>query len=247
MCSMPEVKETPPRVSVLPSHAYLTMIRFSLNTIVMKRLSRSFAVTLPISALTFSIVLFVGMILFHYYGLKRSAHGRDNIYIRTDNLSVTIPSTGFLHFALFTAAFQAEKPIVILNAPGHFLGLLISYPLSRGPFWSPNSLGPMVWHCLSYPILALPAWSFVGFGIDAFLGRKRMRAGIAVLSAVLCALFGTCAAVLQFALSGDPGLVPGYATGFTLWTLLFTIPCAAWAHQRFRKIQRSSPVEENLT
>lgn len=126
----------------------------------------------------------------------------------------------------------AIKPITILNAPAHFVDLMISYVVSRKPFWFPYSIGPETWTCLTLPVFALPAWWYVGSGIDALLGRKHVRTADVVLSAILVVLFGAFAAVLRFGLAQDPGLVPGYTEGFTLWTFLFAIPFAAWLRQK---------------
>jgi len=198
----------------------------------MKLLSRSFAALLPILAFIFSIALLLGTAALHYYALKHAAHGSDSASIGTTPSHFVIRSDSFLRFAFTSASMGAIKPITILNAPAHFVDLLISYIVSRKPFWFPSSVGPAIWTGLTLPIFAVPAWRYVGLGIDALLGRRRISTVNGVSSLGLVMLFGTLAAVLRFGLAQDPGLVPGLPEGFTLWTLLFATPFAAWLRQK---------------
>lgn len=201
----------------------------------MKPLARSFAALLPALVLTFSLALLLAITGAYFYTYKHAAHGSGSMYIGTTTTGMVIQSHHFLHFAFMSAGMWALNPITILNAPAQFIALPISYLISRGPFWSPYFLGPAGWRCLSYPFLALPAWCYVGFGIDALLGRKRIRTTNLVLSVILATLFGTFAAVLRFGMAKDPDVVPGLTEGFTLWTFLFATPFAAWLRQKFAR------------
>ena len=201
----------------------------------MEPIRHSFTRIFPAVALAFSFALLLAVTCAYYITLKHAAHGSDTVYLGTTTTGLVLQSHNFLRFAFMSAGRWAQKPITILNAPAHFVNLPISYLASRGPFWSPDSLGPAGWLCLTYPFFALPAWSYVGFGIDAIIGRKRICTMNLVLSVILVALFGTFSWVVRFGLADDPGLVPGLTAGFTLWTLLFAIPLAAWLRQKFAK------------
>ncbi len=127
---------------------------------------------------------------------KHAAHGSDTVYITTSNLSIsiTLPSTDFTRFAFIAAAFRLEKIIIVVDLPGHLGDLAISYLVSHKPSWYPYPLTKEVWRCFPYPFFALPAWWFVGLGIDTFLGRRRVgRKGLAV-SLVLGLIFAVVAA-----------------------------------------------------
>ncbi len=201
----------------------------------MKPLLRSFAALIPLLALVVSMALVLGLTFLHLYTLKHAAHGSDTASLGTTEYRFVIPADSFLRFAFMSATLRAQKPVTILNVPAHFAPRLISYLIARDPSWSPSFLGPAAWCCICYPFLALPAWFYVGFGIDAFVGRTHVRTGNMVLSVILVLTFGTIAAVLQFGLGQGPGLIPGYREGFALWTLLSAIPLAAWLRQRFAK------------
>ncbi len=188
---------------------------------------------LPVAVLIFSFLLLLGLTLVRYYHLKRVAGSSGGANFGTNEMHFFVPSNTFLRFALLGASLQLEKPIKVLNAPAHFANVVIAQAISRGPFWSPPSIGPARWNCITLPIFALPAWWYVGLGADGLLGRKRVPASSAAISIVLALVFGAMAAVLQFGLADDPGLVPGLKEGFTFWTLLFAIPFAAWLRQKF--------------
>jgi hypothetical protein len=198
----------------------------------MKTLIRPLRIMLPIALLIFSYLLLLGLTIVHYYHLKRAAGNSDGVSLGTNETRIYVPSNTFLRFALLGASLELEKPIKILNAPAHFANVVIAQAVSQEPFWSPPSIGPTTWDCITLPIFALPAWWYVGLGVDALLGRKRIRASNGVLSLALLVVFGTIAAVLHFGLRDEPDLKPGFKEGFTLWTLLFAVPFIAWLRQK---------------
>ena len=198
----------------------------------MKRPSLSFSTLLPVSALILSISVFCSIALLRYHAFKHAAHEGDKIYMFSGDLTFMIPSSEFTHAAFMGAAFSCEKPTIMVNAPGHFGVLMLAYLVRRKPFWFPNSIGPTIWHCVTYPIFAFPAWVFVGFGIDALLGRRRVtRKGSAASLTLSIVLLGI-AAGLRFGLTleerQEQELLSAYIAGLTLWGLLFLIPFVAW-------------------
>lgn len=192
-----------------------------------------FTFALPLLTTVSSFSLLFGMTLLRYFSLKHAMHGAQSIEIGTADLSFVVPSNGLMHFAFMSATLATEKLMLALNAPAHFVELLISYLVARRPFWWPGFLGPAGWHCLTYPLFAIPAWWYVGSGADGMLRSRQVSTRSAAVSALLALLFGGLAAVLRFGIGQDPGLIPGLFEGFTLWTLLFAIPFVAWLRQRF--------------
>ena len=195
-----------------------------------------------------SIVPFFSMALLRYYSFKHAAHGSDTVYITTSDLTISIPSTDFTRFAFIAAAFRLEKIIIVLDLPGHFGDLAISYLVSHKPSWYPYPLTKEVWRCFTYPFFALPAWWFVGLGIDTFLGRRRVgRKGLAV-SLVLGLIFAVVAAGLRFGLTPEERLEQDqlsiYIMGLALWSLLFLIPFAAWLRWRSSNTNATIPTRE---
>ena len=205
----------------------------------MKPLSRSFTGLLLLLAFILSIVLVLGATAFYFYSLKHAAHGSDSIRIGTAPYHFVIRSDSLFRFALMSAAMWAIKPITILNAPAHFVDLLISYAVSRKPFWSPNFLGMAAWQCLTYPFFAIPAWSYVGLGLDALFDRRRVGKKSMVLSLLLGVIFGTIAVGLRFGLTPEErqqqDLLPSYIASLSLWGLLFLFPFIAWLRAKITR------------
>jgi len=196
--------------------------------------SRSFAFLLPLSAFLVSIALLIVRTAWSLFVLRHAAHGANTAVIGTDANTFVVQSHDFLRLSFMAASVRSTELITILNFPAHFVDLLISYLVARKPFWWPDLLGPAEWLCLTYPFLALPAWVYVGFGVDALLQRKRVRTWNMVLSAILTLIFGVMATGFYFALRDDPGLLPGSIAGFTLWTFLSSIPFLAWLRGKLR-------------
>jgi hypothetical protein len=195
---------------------------------------RSFTFLLPLSALLISILLPLIRMGWAFFALKHAAHGSNMVVIGTTANGLVVPSHDFLRFSFMAASLRSEELITILNFPAHFVDLLISYLIARKPFWRPGLLGTAGWLCLTYPFFALPAWVYVGFGVDAFLQRKSVCAPNMIVSLILTLIFGAIAAVLYFGLRNDPGLVPGSIAGLTLWTFLSSTPFLAWLRAKFR-------------
>ena len=201
----------------------------------LRKRQANFAAALPLLACAGSFALWLTFTVRNFVSLKHLASGAQIATIGGSSTIIEIPANAFPKFALISAAIKSEVPITILNAPSHFVELIIAYVIARTPFWFPDALGPAVWHCIVYPLFAIPAWFFVGRGIDTLLGRRRASRIDIIMSLVLVVLFGGFASVLVFALADDPGLVRGYMAGFTLWTILFAIPAIAGFRQRFAK------------
>jgi hypothetical protein len=84
-------------------------------------------------------------------------------------------------------AIREHGTIALVNAPGHLLGIsLATGRPSRERI--PDSLGPFLWRVLSIPLFAVPAWFFVGRGMDGFHLHQRMSLFDFVLSAILVLL-----------------------------------------------------------
>jgi hypothetical protein len=183
-----------------------------------------------------SFALWFALAGFTFLSLKHAARGTPSAVIGRGSSTVfEIPENAFPRFALMASAMRLEKPFTILHAPAHFVDLAFAYVISQKPFWFPDSLGPAIWQCITYPLFGAPAWFFVGRGIDRLRRGIRTPRSEVIVGAVLFLFFAVIAAVLRFALADDPGLVPGRVEGFTLWTLLFAIPVFAWSKRMFAR------------
>ena len=90
-----------------------------------------------------------------------------------------------------------------------------------------------------YPIYALPAWIYIGFAIDAMIGRRHIRRWNMILSMLLAL---TCASLFCGFRFGLPAAeregqerLSWFIDGLALWAVLFSIPVMAWLRQRRRR------------
>jgi len=203
-------------------------------------------VVLPIAELLLAAALILVPALVFFFRLKHAAHGSGHVLIHTGQFRTLVPFEGSFSFAFFRATAAAAKSIIVLNinTPASFVELIVS--LLRPPFsgtrystssWYPGWLGLGPGRSLTYPIYALPAWFYVGRGIDALLARRRVGTGNMVLSVVLAGVAIAICCGLRFGLSPweHQDQVGPYIEGFALWACLFAIPLVAWFRQRLRE------------
>ena len=82
------------------------------------------------------------------------------------------------------------------------------------------------------PFFCLPAWFFVGCGIDALLGWRRLHWAALATGTLLCVLFLVLFLGLRFGISTEErGEVVFPLWGMSLWALLFASIPAAWIRQ----------------
>jgi hypothetical protein len=188
---------------------------------------------LPIVAILLSAGLIVVPALRDYLSLRHAAQGAEVVAVGRFG----IPVERLFSISIQMSALRHQGAIILLNAPGHALYLLISVALGHRSHWSPASVGPGLWRVYSFPFCALPAWFFLGRALDAWFASTRLRRADLVIGLTLFTLFLIISAGLRFGLSPqeradqDP-LLGGYIYGFALWAGLMTIPVVAWIRQR---------------
>ncbi len=142
-----------------------------------------------------------------------------------------------MFFALEGGAIRAEPMITILDAPALFVDLVISILVSYFPHWTSGVL-PEVWRSLFYPLFAVPAWIYLGRGIDSIVLRRRIRKGNAIFSLVLTIVFCGVLLLVRFGLTPeerhDQVRLHWIMTGFALWAVLFAIPFTTWLARKLR-------------
>lgn len=176
--------------------------------------------------------------LLFFFRLKQMAHGAGSVSLSSGDIVMTIPSGRFFSVSLDRAGWWAEKPATILNAPAKFVESFVSLLLAHKANWHPASLLPSTWHSLIYPIYALPAWVYVGLGIDAGIGRCLVRRWNAVLSLFLALTFAVLFCGFRFGMSATERegqeFLSWLIEGFALWAVLFAVPFVAWILRRKR-------------
>jgi len=203
----------------------------------MKKYLRSFSVVLPIGELLLSAGLILVLALVFFLRLKQAASGSGHV----GAFPAIVPSEGLLSFAFLRASAAAAKSITVLNAPANLVELIVSSlrpPLTGTWYstgWYPAWLGLWPGRSLTYPIYALPAWFYVGRGVDSLLGRRRVGTANMVLSVTPAGVTIAICCLLRFGLAPmeRQGEVGGlHIEGCALWACLFAVPFVAWFRQK---------------
>jgi hypothetical protein len=215
-----------------------SLIATSVYSSPVKKRLKSFAYLLPLLELLFGAATMLVPALPFFFRLKHAAHGTGSVLMSSGDMAMRIPSDRFLSVALDSAGRWAAKPATILNVPAKFVEIVVSLLVAHKANWHPASLLPSTWHALVYPIYALPAWAYIGLGIDAGIGRCLVRRWNVVLSLFLALTFAVLFCVFRFGMSASERegqeLLSWFIEGFALWAVLFAIPFVAWLLQRKR-------------
>jgi hypothetical protein len=167
------------------------------------------------------------------------AHGAGSVSLSAGEFVMKIPADRFLPVAFHRAGSWAEKPVTIMNAPAKFVEVFVSLLVAHEAKWYPASFLLSTWYALIYPVYALPAWLYVGVGIDALMGCRVVRRWNAALSVFLALTFALLFCGFRFGMPAaereGQELLSWFIDGFTLWAVLFGIPFAAWMLRRKRQ------------
>ena len=200
------------------------------------RIARTpFALLLPVAELAVTWVLLVPVQTgFIYYRLRNAAVNSDGIRIRSGSFDLSLRRKQFLLFALESTLVRQSHTISGLNLPGGFVQGLISLPTSRPGTWHPAALTLDSWRSLTFPFFCLPAWWFVGNGLDGLVGRKRLPVAILLSGSVLCVLFLTAVVGYFTSPPSDQADLRWVMPGVGFWALAFGVLPLTWFRQRFR-------------
>ncbi len=191
-----------------------------------------FCVILPLFSVCIWIISVALPVTFGYLHLTYMVHGSPSVFLHTKNFSITVPANDFFRFAANMVGELRGWELTALNLPGFVLELLLSvrtWPSS----WQPAGLTLWAWRALSFPLFALPAWYYVGIGIDGLFGRIALHLRDAILGSVLsagCAFLGAGLTLGLSAADREPGL-KWITAGFMLWALLSGIVAVAAVRQ----------------
>ena len=167
------------------------------------------------------------------YRFHRAAHGSDTVRIHDGQFETTIPRRNWLPFALERVSYRYEHTIQAANFPGIVIEILISLPLSWPAVWHHNGLTAATWRTLSYPFFCLPAWWFLGRGLDGLVGRRPLHLAMFVSGVVLFLVCVVLLLGLGFGLSAaDRSEASWGLWGLAFWAFAFALPAFAWVRQR---------------
>ncbi len=200
-----------------------------------------FSAVMPALALlvSFSFVAFPAI---ESYGfLKRASPNSSMIMVGNGVYDFQVPADRLAHFVISSAAMQLVNPITLLNAPGFLVYSLGAGITGHSAHWSPSSVDPFIWRVIVIPLCAIPAWWFIGRGIDGLFRRRRLRMADRIVSVMLAVGALALSISLRFGLTpqerAGQDTLPWFIAGFAWWAVLFAIPFGAWLYHRFHAVQ----------
>jgi len=190
----------------------------------------SFSILIPLVELVIWVVLVAVPATLVFL----TAHDFPTAHMSSGLVSAEIPREQFLEFAFSSTTDRSANAITAVNIPGIILEILVSLPTSWPDSWHPSGWILDTWRAVTFPFFCLPAWCFVGLGVDSLLGWRRLHRGTLLTGLVFFLLFVALFLGFRFSMSaaeraeGDSGWI---LWGVGLWALLFaTFPCA-WLRQ----------------
>jgi hypothetical protein len=145
-------------------------------------------------------------------------------------------SGSWLPFALHIVCDRIFPMTVAVNMPGLLVGAPISVPVISWLHSHPTALvTTKTWHTVSIPFFCLPAWWFLGNGLDRIREAKPLHFATVLVSSLL---FISCIALAVGVLMSPPldkqDLLP-FFWGASVWTILFGIVPLTWVFQKHRR------------
>jgi hypothetical protein len=183
----------------------------------------SCAALLPLAELSLWCALVLLPTLFVY--------GQLYLFQARGNASI---GSGQFEFSLATVCERRFYTIVNLNLPGVLVGAPLSVPAASYLRSHPRVFSMRTWHTVTMPFFCIPAWWFLGLGMDAALTRKRLHWGLHAIGSILCCV---CIAVLIGILTSPPADKTDllqFMSGAIFWAVAFSLFPLNWLLQRFR-------------
>jgi hypothetical protein len=168
-----------------------------------------------------------------YLELRGVAAEGKSAAVSVEGFQGTVLPANFWTFALNAAVVTHSHALTAMELPGAFVEMPIPVAVTRPSLWYPQHLDQGTGGLLTMPVYCLPAWWLVGMGVEALLGRRRVRRVMVGLGSLVWGLF-------VFLLGGYlvGWLVPGRTVedwvlvGFGLWVGMFgVLPVAGFVRR----------------
>jgi hypothetical protein len=169
-----------------------------------------FTLLLPALAISCWVLIVVWPVAIFMYQVRHALEGMGPPQLGYREFVVSPRFWDVVGMALDRASWQAERTLVVLNGPARWVDLVVSRWIGH------RGLMPWSWIAVSYPFFAMPAWGFVGWGLDGLAGRVSVGWKTAAVSVLLVMA---------------AGIWLGEAR---VWMILFGAPALAWWRFRVR-------------
>lgn len=200
----------------------------------------SFSLLLPIVELVFWVALVPTEVGLIHYRAGQATHASGNISARLGEVELKLPPDRLATFSLRWMPLRYSHAIIAANLPGLVADLLVSLPTAQPGTWHPSGVSLDNWRCFTLPFYCLPAWWFVGCGLDGLLGRRRLRRAMLWVGSIFCLLFVVIMFGYYTSSPGDQADLRWLLPGFWLWILLFGSVPLNWLQKENARASRTA-------
>lgn len=155
-----------------------------------------------------------------------------SVNLRSGEFELMVPRDRWLTISLAAICEQRFHLVAGLNLPGAVIGAPLTVPVVSFLRKHPSGLSAEIWNTISLPFFCLPAWWFVGRGLDALLAGRRLHWGMLSIGSILSCV---CVALVIGILTSPPAdrtdmveLLPGGI----FWAIAFAALPANWLVSR---------------
>jgi hypothetical protein len=200
---------------------------------------------LPIVEIAIWIVMVPAEAGLTFYRLHGESPGSERFIDVLGWNRLAIPRDRLLPSAITLAALDHSQEIIAADLPGLLADFLISLPTAQPGKWHPAAIPLDAWRCLVFPFYCLPAWWFVGLGLDGLFGGRRLHRcmpwiGLALAVLSFAAVFGYVTAPPR-----DQADLRWLLPGFIFWALAFGALPLNWLRRRGTQ-KSDTPVERSM-
>jgi len=166
------------------------------------------------------------------YGRFHSVQKYGSARIGSGQFELVLPKDRWLAFSVARVCEQRFHTIANLNLPGIIVGAPFSLPAVAFLRRHPTMLSPKSWHTVTVAFFGLPAWWFVGLGVERLLTRRRMPWSALAFGSALClACIAFAIGIVTSAPIDKVDLLP-FLPGALLWTIAFGLFPFLWMLQK---------------
>jgi hypothetical protein len=186
----------------------------------------SCAFLLPIAELAiWSVLVLIPALL--TYSAFYSIQNHRNAATRSGQFDLA-PRDLWLELSLMPVCERQFHAIANLNLPGALIGAPLSTFATSYFRTHTSGFSIHTWHSVTMPFFCLPAWWFVGLGVDGTLARKRLHWALRLVGLIFCL---ACLALVIGILTSPPAdredLLP-FMPGAIFWAISFGLFPLNW-------------------
>ena len=159
--------------------------------------------------------------------------------IRSGQFEQMLPRDRWLSFSLASVCERRFPLVTNLNLPGMIVGAPLTVPAVSFLRQHPLALSAQTWHTVTIPFFCLPAWWFVGRGLDGLITRRSLHWPMLAIGSILsCGCIALVIGILTSPPADKQDLI-GFLPGGIFWATAFAVLPLNW-------LVRRHPVEIRL-